>query len=361
MKKLFLTVLLLSIFLITKSQAQLNLPQGSPKAEVSQKIGISDISITYSRPSVNGRAVWGNLVPYGMAPNNFGTAKEIPWRAGANENTAFITPVDVKIEGQALAAGTYGLHMIPEESGDVTLIFSDNATSWGSFFYDVNEDALRVKVKMMDAEMHEQLTYDFENVKTNEATLALYWEKKKIPFKIELNTPEVVMDQIRNDLRNNKGFVRQNWEQAANYALNNGYLEDAEKWADAAITGNFFSQETYQNLSLKSQILAKKGDKTAAVETMDKAIGMANTNQLNQLGYQLLGNQNYEKALEVFHLNVKNNPTDANVHDSLGEAYKIMGDKENAVKYLKMALGLNPAENVKANSIKLLNELGVKP
>lgn len=352
---------LLLLFLIsTGTYAQLNyLPQGSPRAKVMQRVGITDITVEYSRPAVNKRKIWGELVPYGLAANNFGTASVIPWRAGANENTTVHFPDDIKVEGQQLEAGTYGLHMIPKEDGSFTVIFSHNSSSWGSYFYDENEDALRVNVMSEKAPHHELLTFEFTQVSNDKATLALLWAEKQIPIQIEVPTSDLVMTRISNDLRNSKGFSRQNWEQAAGYAFQTGNLDQAEKWIDAAIEGNFFSQKTFQNLATKSAILRAKGKATEADQALDEAIAMANSPQLNTLGYQLLGQKNFDKAIAVFELNARNNPEDPNVFDSLGEGYKQAGQNKKAIENLKKSLSMNPPPAVKANSLKLLKELGV--
>ena len=145
-------------------QAQLNTPRGSQMASVMQRIGTTDVTITYSRPSVNGREIWGKLVPYGLNNLGFGTSKAAPWRAGANENTILTVSDDVTIGGKPLKAGTYGLHMELHENGKVTVILSNNSTAWGSYFYEPSEDALRVDVQTTEVPHTEQLTYNFINV-----------------------------------------------------------------------------------------------------------------------------------------------------------------------------------------------------
>ena len=122
--------------------AQLTLPNGSQKATVTQQVGISTISINYSRPKVNNREIWGKLVPYGMNNLGFGTAKESPWRAGADENTTITFSHDMSIQNKKIAAGTYGLHLVVKEDGGATVILSNNSTAWGSYFYNPEEDAL---------------------------------------------------------------------------------------------------------------------------------------------------------------------------------------------------------------------------
>jgi len=342
----------------TNIYAQLDTPRGSQKAIVSQRVGITDITISYSRPSVNGREIWGKLVPYGMNNLGFGTAKESPWRAGADENTTISFTDDVTVEGQPLKAGTYGLHMIVNEDHNATIIFSNNSTAWGSFFYEPSEDALRVDVKTNETPFTEQLTYDFINVDAASATAVLNWEKKQIPFKIGVDVTNIVLADIRNKLQNQPGFQRQSWEQAANFALNNGGdLNEALGWVDNAIAGQFYSQKTVNNLTLKARIMNKMGNKEAYATFMDEAASIANSNQLNNLGYQMLGTKDYQRALSYFEKAVKLDPTNPNVYDSLGECYKTMGDRKNAIKFLKKSLSMNPPPNVRANSEKLLAEL----
>jgi hypothetical protein len=212
--------LLLCLFLVTiDANAQLDTPRGSQNATVTQTVGITKIYINYSRPSVNDREIWGKLVPYGMNNLGFGTATESPWRAGANENTVIKFSDDVTIEGQALKAGKYGLHMIIKEDGGATVIFSKNHTAWGSFFYEPSEDALRVDVQTTSIPHTEQLTFNFINVDATSATAVLNWEKKQIPFKIEADVTNTVLAGIRADLQGQQGFNRLNWEQAANISL----------------------------------------------------------------------------------------------------------------------------------------------
>ena len=340
--------------------AQLNLPRASQKATVTQRIGITDITIDYSRPSVNGREIWGKLVPYGMNNLGFGTATEAPWRAGANENTTITFTDDVSVGGQHVKAGTYGFHVEVMPDDKATIILSNDSQSWGSFFYDKKQDALRADVETKTVPFKELLTYEFNTVTPTSATVSLVWGQKEIPFTVEVPVNEIVLNNIRQKLKGQQGFTRQNWEQAANYALNNGGdLNEALGWINNAIAGQFYSQKTFNNLAIKGQILNKLGKTMEYAMLMDEASQMANKNQLNALGYQMINAKDYERALNYFKMNVKNYPKDANGYDSLGECYKIMGDKKKAIKNLKKALSLNPPANVKANSEKLLTELGV--
>src|ERR1700751_6087401 len=197
MKKSLLVVLggVLSVAGVCHAQTatgetlMLNLPRASQHALVSQRIGITDITINYHRPLANGRQIWGKVVPYGQV-----------WRAGANENTTITFTDPVTIEGQALDKGTYGLHMIPGQD-QWTVIFSKNATSWGSFTYKQEEDALRITVKPQPAEFHEALTYDFDDVKSSSAAVTMRWEKVAVPFRVAV-APDVTVQNLRNQLRN---------------------------------------------------------------------------------------------------------------------------------------------------------------
>lgn len=350
----------LAAFAITLStQAQINAPRGSQQATVSQRVGITDISITYSRPSVNKRAIWGALVPYGLNNLGFGTATAAPWRAGANENTTITFSHDVMVEGKPIKAGTYGLFFEVKEGNQATLILSKDAEAWGSFFYDKANDALQVPITTKEAPFHELLTFEFNTVAPTSTTASLIWEKKEFPFTVEVPVTEIVLNDFRNASKGQLGFNRQNWEQAANFALNNGGdLNEALTWIDNAIAGQFYSQKTFNNLAIKGQILNKMGKTNEYAALMDEAAEMANMNQLNFLGYQMLNAEDYDRALKYFKRNVAENPDNANVHDSLGECYKTMGDNKNAIKYFKKSLSMNPPANVKANSEKHLKELG---
>ncbi|WP_299157421.1 DUF2911 domain-containing protein [uncultured Tenacibaculum sp.] len=352
---------LLSFLLIISidSYAQLNLPRGSQQATVSQRIGISDIYVKYARPSVKKREVWGKLVPYGMNNLNFGTAKESPWRAGANENTIIKFTTDATVEGKSLKAGKYGLHMIIHNNDKATIIFSKNNSAWGSYFYKPNEDVLRVDVNMTAIPHEEQLTYDFTDVTKNSAVLSLKWGKKQVPMKIGVDVTKVVLADVRKKLESQAGFNRQSWEQAANFSMNNGGdLNEALGWINNAISGQFYSQKTFRNVGIKAQILNKLGKKDEYSKMIDEAASMANTAQLNRLGYAMINSKDYARAIKFMQLNVDKNSKSANAYDSLGEAYKAAGDKKKAIKALKKALTLNPAANVKKNSEKLLKELG---
>src|SRR5262249_15387766 len=304
----------------------LTLPQPSPSASVSQTVGLTELKITYHRPGVNGRKIWGGLVPYGEV-----------WRAGANENTTITFSSPVKIGGKPLGAGTYGLHMIPTPK-QWTVIFSNVSSAWGSFTYDEKEDALRVTVTPHPAEgLVERLSYTFDDPTETSTSFVLRWEKLKVRVRVEVDTPQVVMASIRSELRGLPRFSWPGWNQAAAYWLRHGGdLEEATKFADQSIQMN----PTFQNLSTRAAILEKKGDEKSAAEVRSRAMALATEGDLNQYGYTLLGQKKIEEAIAIFKKNVEAHPGSWNVHDSLGEAFLTKGDKKAAAESYGKALSL---------------------
>ena len=320
-------------------------PRGSQMAEVKQTVGLTEVSVKYSRPAVNNRDIWGALVPYDQM-----------WRAGANENTVISFSNDVTVHGGTLAAGSYGLHMIPGKE-QWEIVFSKNHTSWGSFSYKQEEDALRIMVKPEATTFNEYLTFDFDAVSNNSTTISLKWEKVKIPLKIEVDVNNVVLANMKNELRSLPGFSWQGWNAAANYCLQNDFnLEEALTFSDQSIRRN----RNFTNVITKSQLLDKLGRKDEAKTFKDGAMSVATMNELNTYGYQLLNQNKNEEAIAVFKMNTENNPENANVFDSLGEGYFLSGNKELAIESFKKSLSLNPAANVKANSEKYLKQMGVE-
>lgn len=340
MKYTFIILAAFILICIVNLSAQ-NLPQVqvSPHAQVIQEVGLSEIKIDYHRPAVKGREIWGKLVPYGMTNLGFGTAKESPWRAGANENTTISFTDNVKINGSDLPAGTYGLHMIVTDK-DWTIIFNKTNTAWGSYFYDPKDDALRITVIPEKSDFHEWLAYDFENLTQSSADVYLKWENLKVKFTTAFDLNNVVLDRYRKALVGGGGFNAQNYQQAAAYCIaRNINLDEAERWIDHSIS----IQTTGMNLLTKSRLLALKGGKKAADELAEKAFNIATEAELNTYGYTLMQqDNNIEKAIEIFKMNIDKHPDSWNVYDSLAEALGKKGDKENAVVNYKLALSKCP-------------------
>src|SRR6266481_7087130 len=316
--------------LISLAHAQstiLDLPRPSQHAVVTQRIGVTDITLNYHRPLVNGRKIWGGLVPYGQV-----------WRAGANENTTITFTDPVTVEGKPLAKGTYGLHMFPGEK-EWTVVFSKNSTSWGSFTYDEKEDALRVTVKPQPADLHEALAYDFDDVKPDSATVTLRWEKLAVPFKVGVNTNEIVQASLHNQLRGLSQYTWWGWDDAATYLVDNKLnLDEALKYEDNSIQ----NEERYENLFTKSRILDALGRKDEANAAKNKALAKANALQLHTYARQLQSEGKQAEAITIFRDNAKKNPDQWIVHVGLSRMYSGQGDFANASKEMNTAISGAP-------------------
>ena len=318
---------------------------GNKKASVTERIGITDVAVGYDRPAVKGREgkIWGQLVHKGFTNLGFGTSKAAPWRAGANENTTISFSTDVTIEGRPLAAGTYALFMAMGE-GDAIVIFSNNATSWGSFFYDPKEDALRVTVKTQTlAESVERLRFDFTDQKENSATLALSWEKLRIPFKIEVDYVKTQLESFRRELRSDKGFKWEAWVEAIEFCVQrNTNLDEALVWSDYAINGVFVGQKNFKTLSTKALVLSKLNRIAEADSLMKVAMPIAGMQELHNYARQLLRQQKPKEALDAFKLNAQKNPNIFTTNMGLMRGYSANADYANALKYAKAALPKAP-------------------
>jgi len=314
------------------AQPQLVLPNPSPKASASQTVGLTEFTVTYHRPAVNKRKIWGGLVPYGDA-----------WRAGANENTTLSASTPFTFGGKAVPAGTYGLHMLPSE-GDWTVILSSQAKAWGSFSYDAKEDVVRATMKPETADFVERLAYTFDEP-TNDATaLALRWEKLRVAVPITVDTKQVTLESIRQQLRGLPRFSWQGWNQAASWCARNKLdLDEAMAWADRSIS----MQKTFPNLRTKAALVEQKGDAKAAAALRAEAMPLATEADVNNLGYQMLGEGKTAEALELFRQNVKEHPQSWNVWDSLAEGLEKAGDAKGARENYQKALALAPEDQRK--------------
>lgn len=313
------------------AQAPLTTPRASQYASVTQRIGLTDITITYHSPGVKGRQIWGKLVPYDEV-----------WRAGANENTTISFSDAVSVEGALIPAGTYGLHMIPAK-GDWTIIFNKHNSAWGSFFYDKNADVARISVTPQKADFQEWLRYRFEDVSDTSVVAYLAWENLRVPFKIDIDVQQVVLENMRKELRSLPGFNWQAWQQAALYCFQNDINhEEALQWIDRSISLN----KNANNVAAKARLLMQTG-KTSEAENLfsdawDLAKQSGNENELNNVGYLYLQTNHTKEAVEIFKLNVKKHPESWNVYDSLGEGYSKHGDVQKAIKNYKIALEKAP-------------------
>lgn len=349
--------LLLIALLTLTATSQVTLPRTpSPAASVTQTVGLSVVTVNYSRPSVKGREIWGKLVPYGLSVQvGGGNGNPAPWRAGANENTTIKFSHDAKVEGKMVPAGEYGLFFIVNQDNTADLVLSRDSRSWGSFFYDDKHDLMRSKVQLRDIPFTEMLTYDFMNDTKNSTELVLNWEKKQFPVKIEFDVDAIVIANAMAELKGAKGFTWQGYSSAANYVLQNKTnYEQGLEWIDQAIA----LSKSFATLSVKSNLLKAMGKTDEADKMMNDAIVISTEAELNTYGYQLMNAKDYDKAIEIFTLNTKRFPNSPNTFDSLGEGYATKGDKKNAITNFKKSLSMNPPANIRANSEKFLKDLG---
>jgi tetratricopeptide (TPR) repeat protein len=343
----------ISLFLYSSSCfSQFNLTTlpsgGNKKAMVAERVGLTDITIRYDRPAVKGRdgKIWGQLVPAGFVDQGFGNSKGSPWRAGSNENTTMEFSTDVTIEGKPLKAGKYGF-FIAYDSVSPTIIFSTNNSSWGSYYYNAAEDALRVQVKAVPtAAKTEWLKYEFLDETENSATIALMWEKLMIPFKVEVDYVKDQMASFRKELRSERGFNWLAWDQAARWALQrNTNLEEALSWTDSSTSRTFGGNSQFAPWTTRAQILAKLNRGAEADAVMKKALPVASMNDLHQYGRQLLAQKRIDEALEIFKMNYSKNPNEFTTMMGLARGYSAAGDYKNALKYAKLALPVSPNAN----------------
>lgn len=367
MKRFIKACLLLAVIqlaFIGLVQAQLTaLPSGGNKrASVSEGIGITNVTINYSRPAVKKRDahIWGELIPVGYVDQGFGTSKSAPWRAGANENTIIEFSTDVKIEGQALAAGKYGF-FIAYDPNECTLIFSKNYGSWGSFYYKPDEDVLRVKVKPVAADKSvEWLKYEFTDQTPTSAVVALQWEKLVIPFKVDVDVTGTQVASFRKELRSEKGFNWESWDQAAQYCVQNKTnLDEALLWTDTATSVNFGGNKSFQAWSTKAMVLEALGRSTEAADVMKKALPYGEMGELHQYARQLIGQKKSKEAFDVFKANYDKHPDVFTTNMGMARGYSAVGDYKKALTYAQKAQVQAPNQPNKvavANAIKTLQD-----
>jgi hypothetical protein len=307
----------------SNAQSILDLPRPSQHAQVVQRIGLTDVTINYSRPLVKGRKVFGGIVPYGEV-----------WRAGANENTIIEFSDPVNVEGRPLPQGIYGLHMIPGEN-EWTVILSKNSTSWGSFTYDQKEDALRVTVKPQAGEAHEALAYDFDAVTPESATVTLRWDRVAAPFKITVNQKEIVPAKLKLQLRGGSQYVWVAWAEAANQLLEyKTDLADALQYANHSIQ----VEKRFENLMSKANVLDAMERKNEAAPLGAEALAMGNAMQINSYGRQLQFAGRQDEAFDVFRENAKRHPDHFIIPYEEARMDCAKGDFDTAVKEMKLAL-----------------------
>lgn len=358
------SILAIALTLVTLSLgAQNGLPPTqrlNKVATISERVGVTDVRMTYSRPAVNGREgkIWGEVVHYGFEDLHYGTSKAAPWRAGADENTTLEVTTDVQVEGKTLPAGKYGF-FIAMGKDKATLVFSKDYTAWGSFYYKPEHDALRVEVPVVQTtESTERLKYEFSEQTGDAATVTMYWEKIKIPFRV---STDVVKEQIAAFRREvDAGAYYAYWQkmnQAANYCLvNNTNLEEALSWSERSIY-QYFGEKNFLTLSTYSGLLEKLNQKAKADSVMKAALPLATTLQLHQYGYSLLRRKEYKQAYDIFRMNYDKHPKELYPMLGMIYGYAATGNTKEAIAVGTKAIAIEEDKNTKAYIEKLVTDL----
>jgi tetratricopeptide (TPR) repeat protein len=339
-----LTFVIALLGLAATAHADLDLPDVSQLAVVKQRVGLTDIKITYHRPLVNGRKVWGGLVPLGEV-----------WRAGANQNTTIEFSDAVSIEGQPLAKGTYGLHMIPT-ADKWTIIFSKVASAWGSYTYKQEEDALRVEVKPRPSEMEEALEYEFEDLKADSTLVTMKWEKLAVPFKVAVSD-EATFANIQNQMRGRAQYEWDSLNQAAQFCVTKKInLDEALKWVDASIQ----NEERFENLATKADVLKAMNKPEDAKKAWEQAIAKTTPIQLYSYARRLMFEKKDAEAMEILKEVAKRYPDTPFGHLSNARLKSAAGDFAGAAADAKKAQAVAISDQQKKNIQALIDRLAAK-
>jgi len=282
------------------ASAQIQTPRPSQKASVMQRIGVTDVTITYSRPGVKGRKIWGDPLPAQANVKGEATLDDqnerpkeaviVPWghvwRTGANEATTFVVTDDVLINGQKLPAGSYSLHTIPNKD-EWTIVFNGTANQWGSFNYDPAKDTLRVKAKPQWLETSQEwLSYSFDPVTDDSAQVNIRWEKISVPFTVKVpDVGAVTMAKIKTAVAEAKPDDWRTPMQAGVYLLTNDNKADDDQglaWLDQSIK----VKETFQNLANKATALYRLGKKEEALALADQAIQRGKADKVDTSNFE---------------------------------------------------------------------------
>ncbi len=329
-------------------------------ASVSERVGVTEVKITYNRPAVSGREgkIWGSVVHYGFKDLQYGTSKAAPWRAGADENTTIEVSTDVQIEGKTLPAGKYGF-FIAMGQDKATLVFSKDNNAWGSFYYKPQNDALRVDVPVVkNPDNVERLKYEFTDQMDNTAAVVMSWEHVKIPFKISIDLVQEQVAAYRREFDNGAFYAYwQKMQQAANYCLiNNVNLDEALTWADRSIN-TYFGEANFLTLSTQAGLYERLNQKSKSDSIMKKALPMATLLQLNSYGRTLLRQGKKKEAFDIYKMNYDKYPKDIYTTIGMVRGYAAVGNNKEAVSYAKKIHGLTTDANTKAVADKLIADL----
>lgn len=360
MQRITLPIYLCLMLLGCQTFAQgLRLPNTTnPRSKTAITIGVTDIEIDYGSPGVKGREgkIWGtNVANYGFINLGFGSAKESPWRAGADENTTISFSTDVKVEGKELQAGKYGfaIALYPDSC---VLVFSKNSAGWGTYFYKPEEDALRVTIHQQKdiPQSREWLAYTFSEPTQNAVVAALEWEHWRIPFKIETDYKATSLAYIKQQMSGALGFDPPSLQAAAQWCVTNEVnYEEALFWINSATNPGLGGLQSFNALSTKAAILRKMGKQKEADDAMKIAYENASILELHGYGRRLISEKKYKDALAVFEKNYQKNGDTWPTHVGLMRGYSATGDLKKALENARKALAQAP-DDVNRTSLQAM-------
>jgi hypothetical protein len=311
------------------------LPAASPKAKVYQQIGVTDMAISYHRPLVKGREIFGKLIPFGKV-----------WRTGADENTIIKFSTDVAIDGKVVKAGAYGLHAIPNKN-NWTIILNKETKAWGSYFYKQEKDVLRFNVASKTATHQEAMTFSFAQVSANKATVELRWATTSVSFDVNVNSAELVNNNIKAQLNSLPWWGWTGLHNAAQYNLNNNvYLDDALVWINRSVQNN----RNYSNLTLKAKILEKQGNKAEADKLNAEALKLGTIRELQRAAFFKFRAKDNKGGMDILKNVLKNSPNNYQSFTTMAWGYQQIKDNKSAKKMYKKALRMAPKDKKEAIS-----------
>ena len=303
----------------------------SPRASISQTVGITRIEVDYGRPAVRGRKIWGGVIPFHSKEPD---VRQFPWRAGANENTTISFNTAVSINGTEVAAGTYGLHMYVYEDGEVNVMLSSNYASWGSFYFDKEEVVANISASRATHEFEERLSFDFNDLEAESVVLSLNWENEHIPLTIEIDVKGTTLRHLRQEMQSLHMINAIGPLEAATWCLyNDTNLVEALQWVNYSISFD----RMFSNLKVKSQILYVLDRDEEAEEAMKEAMPLGSASDLYRYCMELIDEKKSAEAMKVAKHSLKQSSDDWTANYGMARVYAAEGDSKKAMTYLKKA------------------------
>jgi hypothetical protein len=244
------------------TKLKITTPQPSPKATVEQRVGLTDVSVEYSRPGVKGRAIFGDLVPFGKT-----------WRTGANSNTKVTFSSDVSIDGQTLNAGSYGLYTVPNENSWEVMFYSESDNSGVPRDWDDTKVVAKTSVEVFSMPMNvETFTITFDDVSGTSATLGILWEKTYVGIKFEVPTDKLVSETIAAVMAASPE-AGDYYNAAIYYRQQDLDIKKANEWMEKAMS--LTEKPAFWQLRQQSLIYAKMGEKEKAIAVAEKSLELS--------------------------------------------------------------------------------------